>query len=164
MHLRINGPDRTISVDGEALTFPFEINPDIVAITWDGKSGYVERVQGESRGFLEVDVIEPFAALFRTEKAQRAALAEEAKVKAEILGAEEKDRLVQEELINSAKRQLEQCFSVADRTAIRCAMANIPFPPDWQEYVAALRAISNAGIPEHGQVQWPRRPDFPAGS
>ena len=47
----------------------------------------------------------------------------------------------------------------SDMTALRCFKAGVPFPPEWQSYVASLRSIEKSGT---GPL--PTKPAFPAGT
>jgi hypothetical protein len=50
-------------------------------------------------------------------------------------------------------------LDATDATALRCFKAGIAFPPEWQQYTEALRAIVRA---KEGDL--PDRPPFPKGS
>lgn len=50
-------------------------------------------------------------------------------------------------------------LAASDGVALRCAKAAVPYPPEWQAYDAALRAIVRGGP---GPV--PPQPDYPTGT
>lgn len=57
------------------------------------------------------------------------------------------------------KKLAQMALDKSDITAIRCLKAEISFPAEWQNYVAALRVISNTGI---GPI--PDQPAYPKGT
>ncbi len=59
--------------------------------------------------------------------------------------------------------QAQLLLDGSDRVAIRCLKAGVPFPSDWQAYVATLREIvrTTNGDPD---APLPTRPTYPAGT
>ena len=60
------------------------------------------------------------------------------------------------------KSQAQQALDASDLVAIRCLKVGASFPPAWQGYTAALRAIV-AGTDRTSTVL-PTRPAYPAGT
>jgi hypothetical protein len=65
----------------------------------------------------------------------------------------------EEELIGLIKDRAYDELAKSDMTALRCVKAGIPFPIEWQEYVADLREIFQTGI---GPL--PDQPPYPEGT
>lgn len=55
--------------------------------------------------------------------------------------------------------QARRALLDSDLVAIRCVKSGIPYPPEWQGYDAALRAIVNGA-----DDPMPERPAYPEGS
>jgi hypothetical protein len=63
--------DRTIIVDGEALTFDFDADQSIHAIQWYGEYGIIERRTGDPMRLDDPADIELWLDVWRAEKARR---------------------------------------------------------------------------------------------
>lgn len=55
--------------------------------------------------------------------------------------------------------QAQSALDKSDLVATRCFKAGVPFPSEWQAYVASLRAIVSSGA---GAL--PTQPDYPVGT
>src|SRR3990167_3101545 len=104
--ITVNADDRTVVVDGEAYRVGVDARfpEDIQSIQWtpalqreDGRHGYIQRKVGESHGFADFAVIEPYLQLWRSAKtaadlaakARQEELTEEASAHAEQKAAAE---------------------------------------------------------------------------
>lgn len=75
MKLSIIADDKTIVLDGEALTFDFAIDSNIHAIQWRETWGNVEYKEGAQTWFDDASLIAPFVTAFNAEKARLSELA-----------------------------------------------------------------------------------------
>ncbi len=57
------------------------------------------------------------------------------------------------------KKRAQYFLDKSDLTAIRCVKAGIPFPSEWQAYVAVLRSIVTNGVDN-----LPTQPAYPEGT
>lgn len=65
----------------------------------------------------------------------------------------------EEEHFGELKSEALSALTKSDLVAIRCVKAGIPFPADWQEYVAGLRAVVNGSA-----LTLPEQPEYPEGT
>ena len=65
----------------------------------------------------------------------------------------------EEEHFGELKSEALSALTKSDSVAIRCVKAGIPFPADWQEYVAGLRAVVNGSA-----LTLPEQPEYPEGT
>jgi len=49
-------------------------------------------------------------------------------------------------------------------TVMRCVIAGVALPGEWQTYITALRAITGAKVPGDPTQALPTRPPYPAGT
>jgi len=68
MKVSIIPSDKTIIVDGQALTFDYDIDPTIHAIQWDGDSGEIEYNDGiANEQFTDAILVDPFVYAYEDE-------------------------------------------------------------------------------------------------
>ena len=72
---------------------------------------------------------------------------------------EEAANIIAEVSANLKQAALTSLNTTVRMTAERCVIAGVPFPADWQAYVAALRAVVNGT-----STNLPVQPLFPAGT
>lgn len=57
------------------------------------------------------------------------------------------------------KAQIQVILDKTDSVALRCLKAGVPFPTNWQEFVATLRSLYSSGT---GTI--PETPAYPSGT
>lgn len=75
MKISIIADDKTIVIDGMALSFDFAIDSNIHAIQWRDTWGNVEYKEGAQTWFDDVSVVDPFVTAYQAEQARLEALA-----------------------------------------------------------------------------------------
>jgi hypothetical protein len=63
----------------------------------------------------------------------------------------------------AANWQALSLLAKADEIAVRCLKCGVPYPPEWQAYDEALRAIARESPPNIDEVVWPAVPLKPEG-
>lgn len=69
------------------------------------------------------------------------------------------DARISQGAVQQKKNSAQALLDASDRVAIRCVKAGVPFPVEWAEYVAELRAVYNSGA---GPL--PAQPEYPEGT